>query len=97
LLVEQIEVDGVAKLRTGCKLLDADGLVRIVRIGDALLERLPVQGQAAITDTLEMLDGLGRIGDGQATLHEKRELVGETKVRLGVGRQHGPDMKKAAP
>jgi hypothetical protein len=44
-----------------------------------------------------MMDGLGPIGDDQASLHEKRELVSETEVGLGVGRKHCPHMKKAAP
>ena len=88
LLVEEVEIDGVAELGTGLELLGADGARRVGGIGDELLERLPIGGQAPVADPLEMEDRLGLIRHHQPARHQKGELVGKTEMGFGIGRKH---------
>jgi hypothetical protein len=57
-------------------------------IGDELLERLPIGGEAPVADPLEMKHRLDLVGHAQAARHKKGELVGETQMRFGIGRKH---------
>lgn len=82
LLVEEVEIDGMAKLGTRLELLGANGQCRIMRIENELLERLPIGRETPIADPLKVEDGLGLISHHQAALHEEHELIGETEVRL---------------
>lgn len=86
LLVEQVEIDGVAKLGGRLELLAADAQRRIVRIRNKLLERLPVGGEAPVADTLKMENRPRLIGHDHATLHQKGQLVSKTEMGLCVGR-----------
>ena len=88
LLVEQVEIDGVAKLGGRLELLATDTQRRIVRIRNELLERLPVGGEAPVADPLKMENRLCLIGHDHATLHQKGKLVGKTEMGLCVGRKH---------
>ena len=88
LLVEQVEVDGVAELGACLELLGADGPRCVARIGNELLERLPIGRETPVTDPLKVENRLSLIGHDQATLYEQRELIGETEVRFGIGRKH---------
>ena len=70
LLVEQVEIDGVAELGAPLELLAADGLGGIIRVRNELLKRLPIRSEAPITDALEMEDRLGLICYHQTTIHK---------------------------
>ena len=87
---KQIEIDGMAKLRTCLELLGADIAGRVRRIRGELLERLPIGCQATIANTLKVMDRLGLIGNVQSALHEECKLVGKAEMGLGVGRKHPP-------
>lgn len=97
LLVEEIEIDGMAKLGTGLKLVGANGARGIVGIGDALLQRLPIGRQATVADSLKMADGFGLVGDAQTAAFKEGELVGEAEMGFGVGRKHRPRYEEGRP
>lgn len=82
LLVEEIEIDGMAKLGTGLKLVGANGARGIVGIGDALLQRLPIGRQATVADSLKMADGFGLVGDAQTA--PSRRASWSAKLRWGL-------------
>ncbi|GGD34572.1 hypothetical protein GCM10010989_05870 [Croceicoccus pelagius] len=97
LLVKEIEIDGVAKLGTGLKLIGANGARGIVGIRDALLQRLPIGRQATVADALKMADGFGLVGDAQTAALEKGELVGEAEMGFGIRRKHRPRYEEGRP
>ncbi|MBB3588407.1 hypothetical protein [Sphingomonas sp. BK481] len=88
LLVEQVEINGVAKLGARLELLGADGQRRIIGIGNNLLEGLPIERETPVTNALKVENRLRLIGHNQAALHEDRQLIGETEMGFGVGRKH---------
>ena len=88
LLVEQVEIDGVAELGARLELLGADGPRCVARIGNELLEGLPIGRETPVADPLKVEDRLGLVGHHQAALHKERELICETEMGFGVGRKH---------
>lgn len=87
-LVEQVQVDGVAKLGTSLERIKPYRSRSVGWVGNALLERLPIGGKTPIAYTLKVMFCLGSIGNIQTSLAQKRKLIAKAEMGFGIGGKH---------